>query len=86
MQFLELLLGLEGELLSGCLCRLLTPEQTWLLVGEEGGAALILLDYLLAHDLMTWMFPLRGRALGLQAMLLRPYTEKEQSFYFPLVL
>lgn len=59
MEFLELLLGLEGQLLSGCLASLLAPEQTRLLEGKERGGTLVLLDYLLVHDLKTWMFSLR---------------------------
>lgn len=59
VEFLELLLGLEGQLLSGCLTSLLTPEQTWLLEGKEWGGTLVLLDYFLVHDFMTWMFSLR---------------------------
>lgn len=58
MEFLELLLGLEGQLLPGCLTGLLTPEQTWLLEGKERRATLVLLDYFLVHDLMTRMFSL----------------------------
>lgn len=59
MEFLELLLGLKGQLLSGCLTRFLTPEQTWLLVGKEGRTARVLLDYFLIYDLMTLIFSLR---------------------------
>lgn len=55
MEFLELLLGLECELLSGGLTRLLTPEHTWLLEGKIRRAALVLLDYFFVYDLMTWM-------------------------------
>lgn len=56
VEFLELLLG---QLLPGRLSGLLTPEQTWLLERKVGGTALVLLDYVLVHDLMTWMFSLR---------------------------
>lgn len=58
MEFLELLLGLKGQLLSGCLTGLLTPEQTWLLVGKEGGTTRVL-DHFLIYDIMTWIFSLR---------------------------
>lgn len=72
MELLKLLLGLEGQLLSGSPTDLLTPEQTGLLVGKEGRATRVLLDCFLIHDLMTLIFTLRRRALGLQAMLMGP--------------
>lgn len=59
MEFLELLLGLEGQLLSGCLTGLLIPKQTRLLERKEGGPTLVLLDYFLVHNLVTWMFSFR---------------------------
>lgn len=71
MESLQLLLRLEGQLLSGGLADLLTPKQARLLLeGKERGTTLVLMDELLVNDLVTWMFSLRRRALGLQAMLL----------------
>lgn len=44
VEFLKLLLGLKGQLLSGGLSDLLTPKQARLLEGKERWSTLVRLD------------------------------------------
>lgn len=44
VESLQLLMPLEGQLLSGCLTDLLTPKQARLLEGKERGTTLVLMD------------------------------------------